>query len=389
MRILILHNRYQIAGGEDVAVATETELLRTRGHAVELIEVDNHAIHGAVTAAGVALAAGYNPWRRRWAARQVRRARAELVHVHNYFPLLSSSVFDGAADAGAAVVHTLHNYRPICANALMLRDGSLCEMCANGSGWPAIRHRCYRGSAAGSAAVVAMQRMSRRLNVWNRPGRQLIALSDFARQKFAAAGLPADRITVKPNCIDLPDALPEPGERGGVLFVGRLSAEKGAATLIEAARLLPDVAFTLIGEGPQDASLRASAPPNVTFTGALPRSEVRAAMARARLMVMPSLWYEGLPLTLLEACAAATPVLASRIGALAEWIEDGITGRLVPPGDPAGLAAEIRRIHDDPALARRLGQAARNQAETRFSPEANGVALEAIYRRALAEIGHA
>lgn len=389
MRILVLHNRYRIAGGEDVTVAAEAALLRSRGHDVTLIEVDNRAIRGAAGAARAALGTPYNPWRRRWIAGQVRRARAELVHVHNMFPLLSPAVVDGAADAGAAIVHTLHNYRTICANALMLREGKVCDQCVGGSAWPAIRHRCYRGSALGTAAVVAMQQVTRRLDLWNRPGRQLIALSHFARDRFAEAGLPSARISVKPNFIDLPDLPAEPGERSGVVFVGRLSPEKGAAILIEAARHLPDIAFTLIGEGSQDASLKAIAPANVRLAGGLPRAEARAAIARARLLAMPSLWYEGLPMTLLEAHAAATPVVGSRIGALAEWIEDGVTGSLVEPGDAAQLAAAIRRVHDNPTLARALGKSARARAETCFSPAANGEALEAIYARAIAELGHA
>jgi glycosyltransferase involved in cell wall biosynthesis len=389
MRIMVLHNRYRIAGGEDVVAAAEAALLQSRGHDVTLVEVDNHAIRGPVGAAGAALGTPYNPWRRRWIAREVRRSRAELVHVHNYFPLLSPAVVDGAADAGAAIVHTLHNYRAICANAQMLRRGAVCDQCVGGSGWPAIRHRCYRGSAMGTAAVVAMQQVTRRLDLWNRPGRQLIALSHFARDRFAEAGLPSGRITVKPNFIDLPDVPAEAEPRSGVVFVGRLSPEKGAAILIEAARSLPGIAFTLIGEGPQAAELETIAPANVRFAGALPRAEARAAIARARMLAMPSLWYEGLPMTLLEAHAAATPVVGSRIGALAEWIEDGVTGALVEPGDAAQLIAAIRRIYDDPAMALRLGKSARARAEARFSPAANGEALEAIYARAIGELGHA
>ncbi len=381
----MLHNRYRLAGGEDVVVAAEAALLRARGHRVTLIEVDNRSIEGPLGAARAALGAPYTPWRRRWAAAHVRRAGAELVHVHNTFPLLSPAVVEGAADAGAAVVHTLHNYRTICANALLLRDGATCEQCVGGSGWAAIRHRCYRGSAIGSAAVVAMQRGIKLLNLWDRPGRRLIALSRFARDKFAEGGLPRERIVVKPNFIDMPGPAPGGTERRGVVFAGRLSREKGVDILIEAARLLPDVDFMLIGEGAEAERLRGLAPANVRLAGALSRPDVRAAIGRARLLAMPSLWYEGFPMVLLEAYAAGTPVVASRIGALAEWVEDGVTGALVEPGDAIALAAQIRRIHDDPITARALGQAGRAQAETRFSPHANGEALEAIYRAAIDE----
>jgi glycosyltransferase involved in cell wall biosynthesis len=386
MNIIVLHNRYRIGGGEDVVAAAEAALMRARGHAVTLIEVDNHTIHGAVGAARAALGTAYNPWRRRWIASEVRRRRADVVHVHNYFPLLSPSVLDGAADAGAAVVHTLHNYRAVCASATLLRDGAVCERCLDGSRWNAVRHRCYRGSLPGTMAVAAMQTATQWLNLWDRPGRQLIALSRFARDKLIQGGLPAARLTVKPNFIDLPGtARCEP--RSGVVFAGRLSVEKGAAVLVEAARDLPDIDFTLIGEGPEEARLRQAASSNIRFTGVLPREQVRAAIASARLLALPSLWYEGLPMTLLEAYAAGTPVIASRIGALAEWVEDGVTGSLIEPGDVSALSAAIRGAHEHPEAALAMGDAARVRAETLFSPETSGAALEAIYGRALAEIG--
>jgi len=290
VRVLVLHNRYRTPGGEDVAVAAEVALLRRRGHDVTLIEVDNADIAGPAARAGVALGTPYRPARRRWARQLVERTGAQVVHVHNFFPLLSPSVVDGARDAGAAVVQTLHNYRAICANGLLMRDGAVCESCVGRVGWPALRHHCYRGSIIGSAAVVAMQQVIRRGGIWDRPGTRLIALTDFARAKLIEGGLPADRIVIKPNCIE-PIAAP-PEARDGILFVGRLSPEKGVGTLLDAARALPHRRFTIVGGG-DDARWRAAAPGNVVFTGAMAGEAARAAIARAALLVMPSLWYEG------------------------------------------------------------------------------------------------
>ena len=382
MRIFVLHNRYRMAGGEDVAVAAEVALLRERGHEVTLVEVDNAAIAAPAGRIGAALGAPWRPARRRWAKHLVERTSAQVVHVHNFFPLLSPSVIDGARDAGAAVVQTLHNYRAVCANGLLLRDGRVCEDCVGRVGWPALRHRCYRGSLIGSAAVVAMQQAIRRGGIWDRPGTRLIALTDFARNKLIGGGLPGARIVIKPNFV-APVATPT-APRDGVLFVGRLSAEKGVGVLIAAARTLPHRRFTIVGGG-DDARWRAMAPGNVVFTGALPGAAARAAMARAALLVMPSLWFEGFPMTLLEAVARATPGVASRIGSLAELVEDGVTGRLVTPGDPAALAAAIEAMLDDPAAALRMGQAAKAVADMRYDPAGNGARLEEIYREALAE----
>ncbi|MES2043243.1 MAG: glycosyltransferase family 4 protein [Pseudomonadota bacterium] len=383
MRVLVLHNRYRVAGGEDVAVAAEVALLGGRGHDVTLVEVDNADIAGPAARAGVAFGTPYRPARRRWARQLAERVGAQVVHVHNFFPLLSPSVIDGARDAGAAVVQTLHNYRAICANGLLMRDGGACELCVGRIGWPALRHRCYRGSLVGSAAVVAVQQAIRRGGLWDRPGTRLIALTHFARAKLIAGGLPGHRLVIKPNFV-VPVAATSPVAREGVLFVGRLSPEKGVDILLQAARRLPHRRFTVVGGG-DDARSRSMAPANVTFTGPLPGDAAREAMACAALLVMPSLWYEGFPLTLIEAMARATPVIASRIGSLAELIEDGVTGRLVPPGDPAALAEAIEAMLADPAASRRIGEAGKAVADSRYDPASNGARLEDIYREAIAE----
>jgi len=384
VRILILHNRYQASGGEDVAVAAEQKLLIARGHEVTLIEADNDAIVGTWAKIGTALATPYNPARRRWIAGKVRRTGAQIVHVHNFFPRFSPSVLDGAAEAGAGVVQTLHNYRTICANGLLLRGGVICEACVGRVGWPAISHGCYRGSAAGSAAVVAMQQVARQGNIWDRPGRRLIALTDFARDKLVSGGLPAGRIVVKPNFIDMAEPAATPDTRASILFVGRLSREKGVDTLVDAARLLPHIAFTVIGSGPDEERLRAAAPGNMTFAGALPNVAVRAAMARALALVMPSIWYEGFPMTVLEAFAAGTPVIAARIGSLPEIVAKG-AGLLFTPGDPSSLSAAIAQLLSDTSAAALMGRAGQERASTLYGPSANALQLEAIYTSVLDE----
>jgi glycosyltransferase involved in cell wall biosynthesis len=386
VRVLVLHNRYRIAGGEDVAVAAEVALLRERGHDVTLVEVDNADIAGPAARAGAALGAAYRPRRRRWARQLVERTGAEVVHVHNFFPLLSPSAIEGARDAGAAVVQTLHNYRAICANGLLMRDGQPCESCVGRVGWPALRHRCYRGSVIGSVAVVAMQQVIRRGGIWDRPGTRLIALTEFARARLVEGGLPADRLVIKPNFIEAVAATLPPEARDAILFVGRLSPEKGVDILLNAARALPHRRFMIVGGG-DDARWRAIAPGNVTFTGAISGEAARAAMTRAALLVMPSLWYEGFPMTLLEAFARATPVIASRIGSLAELVEDGVTGRLFSPGDPAALATMIEAMLTDPVASARIGEAARSVAADRYDPSTNGARLEEIYRDAITELG--
>ena len=165
-RVLVLHNRYQQRGGEDSVVDAETSLLREAGHEVFVELVDNHAITSLPQKLNAFARAPYDPAREAWAADLTRQTRADVVHIHNFFPLLTPAVHAGAMRAGAAVVQTLHNYRLLCANALFLRNGSVCESCLGGSRLPAVTNRCYRGSLAGSLAVTRMQDRAEARGSW-------------------------------------------------------------------------------------------------------------------------------------------------------------------------------------------------------------------------------
>ena len=242
MRLLIVHNSYQRAGGEDVAVAMEADMLRAAGHSVHLELVSNDSIVGFPSKVRTLLRTPYDPDRRAWMNDLIDRSGAELVHVHNFFPLLTPAVHETAARRGLAVVQTLHNFRLICAGAMLLRDGAVCEKCLTGTRLSGVVHRCYRGSLPGSIAVTAMQARAEREGTWQHSVHRFIALTEFARSKFIAGGLPADRIAVKPNAITggaPPAELASPwrvvrrppvaGKRGGcaVCVPGRTSGMSG------------------------------------------------------------------------------------------------------------------------------------------------------------------
>lgn len=378
-RILIAHNSYQQRGGEDAVVEAEAELLRSRGHAVRLLVAHNDAI---VRMPRSRLAA-----RTFWSSETVRDFRQALVefrpdilHVHNTFPLISPSIYWAAARAGVPVVQTLHNFRLLCPQAMLLREGHICEDCVGRLPWRGVVRRCYRGSAAQSGVLAGMISLHRALGTWGSKVDRYIALNEFCRRKFIEGGLPAQRIVVKPNFVDFP--APEAGAREGMLFVGRLAEEKGLSTLCAAARLAPDVAVRVAGTGPEAGLLQGI--PSVAHLGALSAAEVREAMCRAQALVMPSLWYENFPRTLVEAFACALPVIASRIGALAELVEDGVTGLLFEPGDAADLAAKMKWAAAHPDALMRMGQEARRRYLREFSPEVNYRRLTEIYAQVLA-----
>lgn len=383
--ILALHNYYQQPGGEDIELDAEVKLLRLAGHRVVVESVSNHAIVGARNKAATFLNAPYDPARYRWMRDLIDRHAPDVVHVHNFFPLLTPAVHHGARDAGVALVQTIQNYRMFCANALLLRDGAVCEKCLDRTRYWGVVHRCYKGSLMGSLAVVRMQNRAFARNTWDAVDR-FIVLTDFARRTCIRGGLPADRISVKPNTLP-PEWESEPAAnnaRAGALYVGRLAPEKGVDTLLEAWAQMPNVPLTVVGTGPEESRLKQIAPPNVTFTGALDRVAVREQMSAAQCLIMPSRWYEGLPLTAIEAFSCELPIIAARIGSLAEIVHHGVNGWHFEVNDSAGLARQAASLFADPSALAGAGERARDTFESVYAGSKNVDALRSIYADAMA-----
>lgn len=377
LRVLLVHNRYRHRGGEDVVFEREAQLLRDAGHEVETYERHNDEIDDIGTAA----AAAQTLWSRR-TVRDItaiaRRFRPDVAHVHNTFPLISPSVYPALERAGVPIVQTLHNYRLMCLNAMLLREGKPCEDCLGRLPWRGVAQGCYRGSPAQSAVLAATLALHRRRTIIAYVDR-FIALTQFARGLFVRAGIPAEKIVVKPN------STPDPGKptsrRHGFLYVGRLSEEKGMSTLAAAASLAPGIHVDVIGDGPCADLL--SGIPNVRLHGRKGAADVRRAMASAEFLVLPSLWYEGFPMTVVEAYAAGLPVMASDIGSLSEIVDDGVTGFRVPPGDARSLAAHMTRVAEGHYAARDFELRARARYEADFAPDKQASTLVSIYRGAM------
>ena len=381
MRILIAHNRYQQRGGEDAAVEAEVALLRRHGHDVNEYRRHNDEVAGI----GGATVAANALWSRRTThelAALLADTRPEVLHVHNTFPLISPSLYWAAARAQVPVVQTVHNFRLACPQAMFLREGRLCEDCLGHMPWRAVLHGCYRGSRAQSLVVASTVQVHRMLGTWQHKVARWIALSRFSRDKLIAAGLPADRIVVGGQFVEPPaDAAGTPRER--LLFVGRLAPEKGLSVLAEALALCPGVEVDVIGSGPE--SSRWAATPGLRLLGALAPLDVMKAMQAARALVLPSIVYENFPRTLVEAYACATPVIASRLGALGELVTSGRTGLSFAAGDAHALAVCLRQAMADPQSMAQLGAAARSQYDERYAPEPHHRALMDIYCVAVEE----
>jgi glycosyltransferase involved in cell wall biosynthesis len=282
------------------------------------------------------------------------------------------------------VVQTLHNFRLLCLNGLFLRNGARCEDClGRGVAWPGVLHGCYRQSRQASAVVATMLAVHRRRGTWSRAVDTYIAMSEFARAKFVAGGLPADRIVVKPNF--LPQD-PGVGAHAGkfALYVGRLSQEKGIGPLVELwGRLALGLPLRIIGAGPLE-TMADGGPPNVEWLGWQPREHVLAAMKDASFLVFPTECYEGLPMVLLEAMATGLPVLASRQGSLPELLENGKCGMLVPSSEPAQWTAALGWAINHPEALAGIGREARRSFERSYTPEIGYRQLSMVYQRTLA-----
>lgn len=384
MRILLLHNSYRLRGGEDEVVNAEVALLRNGDHDVRVEFVSNESIAGFAATVRATLRTPYDADRGKWIAALVDEQRPDIMHVHNFFPLLTPAVHEAASSKEVAVVQTLHNFRLLCANALFLRSGTVCEKCLHGNRIWGVVHGCYRQSRIGSLAVALMQHRAMRRQTWHRHVDRFIALSEFARAKFVQGGLPIERIVVKPNHVVDPGPVSSSRKRRGALFIGRLAPEKGAAVLIAAWRDIPDIVLTIVGDGPQRRTLEASAPANVHFAGQVAPEKVRGYMQDAEALILPSLSYEGFPRTVAEAYATGLPVLSSDIGSLSEIVVSGETGRHFAAGSPTSLANCVVAAFGEAGLLAELGRGARLAYEQHYSSAINLVKLEEVYAAALA-----
>ncbi|MBE1289524.1 MAG: glycosyltransferase [Rhodobacteraceae bacterium] len=384
MKILILHNSYQQKGGEDVVVRHEHNLLHDAGHEVVLDQISNDDITSPFDRVRTAYAISGSQAQYQRVLQMCRTLRPDIVHIHNFFPRLTPAAHVAAARSGAAVVQSLHNYRLLCASALLMRGGKICEECLGPSRLPAIRHKCYRGSYLGSLAVNRMIGAATDNPEWIRSVDRFIALTEFGKTLFVKGGLPEENLFVKPNFLPhcpVP-TVPKDARDMGYVFIGRLSQEKGIARLIAAWNKMPHHPLNIIGNGPEAEWCAAHAAPHIRLHGALPYAQTQEILGRARALLFPSKWYEGCPMILLEALAKGTPVLASNIGVAGELLPQEFATFSFNPLKGEALANAVLQF--EAMDWSRLSHAARAQFDARFTAAQNLELMMHCYEAALA-----
>lgn len=394
MRLLHVHNYYGSAApsGENQVFEAESELLKQRGHTVGRFVRHSDTIR-AKGGWGALQGALSTPWNS-FAAAAIKSAVVEqlpaVVHVHNTFPLLSPSIFYGIGGRAARVL-TLHNYRLFCPAAIPMRAGEVCTECMDRrSVCPALRHGCYRNSRLATLPLAVNVALHRHLGTWAREVDAFIALSEFQRDRMVEAGLPAELVQVKPNFYPGDPAVVAWAERDqSVVFAGRLTAEKGVRALVRAWLMWGDSApeLRIVGDGDLRGELErlAATSPGVPirFLGQLPAAAAQQEIARARLLVLPSEWFEGFPMVVREAFAFGTPAAVSDIGPLPSIVRQGENGVVFRPADPQSLVETVRAAWDSDGYLERLAGGARRSFEDLYSEEANYKMLMTIYEQAI------
>ncbi|MCX7046022.1 MAG: glycosyltransferase family 4 protein [Candidatus Sumerlaeota bacterium] len=384
LKICLVHNAYGIFSGEEAVVNGLERLLLDQGH--EVIPFTRSSVEletmrwGKIRAffSGV-----YNPASRRAMRRLLEEKRPDLVHVHNLFPLISPSILPECRRAGVPVVMTIHNFRLICPNGLHLNRGRVCEECCGGREFRCVLRNC-ENSLFKSLGYALRTFVARKLRFFLDNVSVYCALTDFARRRYIADGFPADRIVVIPNMAQDAERV-EPAAAVGdyVAFVGRLSPEKDIPSLLEAARQCPDIPFQAAGDYNRMPHLPDQAPPNFRFLGRLDAAQLGRFYNACRMLVLPSVCFEGFPTVFVEAMLRGKPIVSSRIGGLPEIVDDGRTGLLFTPGASHELADRIRRLWDHPDQCRAMGMAGRAKALEQYSPRRYYELLTNAYAMAL------
>jgi glycosyltransferase involved in cell wall biosynthesis len=389
MKIALVHNSYQWPGGEDVIVEQEQKLLQSAGHQVLAFRRSNHEIRSSTLVHQIAVAQ-----RSVWSnetfqefRKLLQKEKPDVVHVHNTFVMISPSIYWACAEENVPVVQTLHNFRLFCPQGIFLRDGKICEECAEHSLLRSVAYGCYHGSRFATGAAALVLATHRWAGTWTHKIDCYVAVSQFARKKFEALGLPSEKLVVKPHFV-----YPDPGPRSCpgdyALFVGRFTSEKGVPTLLNAWKQVKTlVPLVMVGDGPLRQAIEAQAAQSghsrVIFRGYLSRDETLAIIKGAKVLLCASECYEQGPATILEAYACGVPVIAPSLGPIDEVVVDGHTGLLFRAGDTGHLAEQITWALSHDEQLESMGRRARARYEANYSGEKNYTRLMEIYERVM------
>lgn len=402
MKVIFANNFFYIRGGSERVFFDEMEMLKSNGHIVipfsRHFEKNEYSEYSNYFAPSMDLE-NISPIKKFTTAFKLiysfeckkslrillKEFKPDIIHAHNIYGRLTTSIIDEAMKHNIPVVMTLHDYKLICPSYLMLRNGRVCDKCIDGSFYHCSVFRCHKDRLFPSIVYTIESYFNKYLNKYNYV-RYFISPSKFLTNMLVKSGIPEERIIHIPNALDVTKYEPNYNDSGYILFVGRLSREKGVLTLLRALKGL-DVILRVAGDGPiRDQCLEfveENRLKNVVFEGYKQCNELRELFRNAKFIVVPSEWFENAPMTCLEAFAYGKPVIGSDIGGIPELVIDGLTGLLFKPGDYQELREKIYYLLSNPTTIIQIGKNAREKIERQYNLELHYKKLIETYNKAL------
>ena len=386
MKVLVIHNKYKQQGGEDNSFLVEVEMLKGNGVSVDTMVFDNKDISSLGSMIRLSYESIYNFRSAKLIQEKIDEFQPNIIHVHNFFYLISPSIFWVAHKNKIPIAFTVRNYRLICVGSLLLRNGQLCELCIQKK-FPihGIVHKCHRNSAYQSAQLTMITGLHKLVGTWAKKVGRYVVLTEFAKRKLLSSGLKLNehQIVVKPNfCDDRGFSLGD-DRKDHYLFVGRLSHEKGIHLLLEALKL-KKFRLKIIGTGPlkDDVESFVRKDSNLVYLGQKPNEEINEELRLSKALIFPSVWYEGMPRTILEAFSTGTPVISTDIDNINEIVTNGYNGLHFKNGDSNSLVETLNHFEQS-NKASQLYINARKTFEEKYNARTNFKMLMAVYQEML------
>lgn len=383
MRILSVHNNYKLRSGEEESRDLETTILREKGHQVDIYEESNIHLNPEAVPLNMVIRTVWSQSSYKQVRQRLQKKKYDILHVHNFFPQISPSVYYAARAENVPIVQTLQNFRLLCPSGFLFRDGKVCEQCLGKAvAWNSLLHGCYRDNRLATFPVAAMLAFHRAIGTWQRKVDRYIALTEYDRQKFMKGGIPGGKIHVKPNFV-YPDPLPGEGSGDYAIFVGRLSPEKGVDTLLEAWQSLgKTIPLKIVGDGPlaSDVAAAVARLPQVEWLGFKPMQEIYPLIGEAKFLLFPSKWNETFSRVAAEALAKGTPVIAAAgVSEMAGLVAPGKTGLHFAPGDAEDLVRKVRWMVNHPDSLSKMRKQARKAYLDQYAGQINYELLMEVY----------
>ena len=362
-KVLIVHNYYQVPGGEDTVVANEKKMLEDNGHEVFMYTRHNNEIKKKSFLGKLLLGAQsiFSIRTYREVRRIIRKNKVDIVHVHNTLSLISPSVYYAAFKCNIPVVQTIHNFRLLCPAATLYRDNHICEDCISNGLRCALKHKCYRKSFLQTLISVLIIKINRILGTYKKLN--YICLTEFNKEKLLQLNrknkkiINEDKIFIKPNFVNIErNIIPYEQRKNQFVFVGRLDKLKGINILFDSWKKIEEIKIhntpelIVCGIGPEEEFCKEYIIRNnlrhVKLMGFIENFKIMDIISESKALILPTQWYEGFPMTIVESMSCGTPIMGSDIGNVGSLIINDVNGYKFHRNSIDDLVDSIRSIKD-------------------------------------------